>query len=122
MYRMDKVLLAAIAFTFYACSASSQGALNRAVYPLGSVGSPPGFDAPLKIGYVDLQRAINESAAGRKAKADCKAYVDKAEAQLESLKNQIEKLKEEERPGLETEYRKKLLEFERTYDSPFGHF
>lgn len=79
-----------------------------------------------KIGYVDLQRALNESEAGRKAKEDFKVQVDKLQAQLkrqkddiDSLKDQLEKksvvMKEEERANLEDEYRRKLRDFERNY-------
>jgi outer membrane protein len=79
-----------------------------------------------KIGYVDLQRALNESEAGRKAKEEFKVQVDKLQAQLkkqkdeiESLKDQLDKkslvMKEDERGGLEEEYRKKLRDFERNY-------
>ena len=79
-----------------------------------------------KIGYVDLQRALNESEAGKKAKEDFKVQVDKLQAQLkrqkdeiDSLKDQLEKksvvMKEEERANLEDEYRRKLRDFERNY-------
>ena len=79
-----------------------------------------------KIGYVDLQRALNESEAGKKAKEEFKVQVDKLQAQLkkqkdeiDSLKDQLEKksvvMKEEERGNLEEDYRKKLRDFERNY-------
>jgi len=79
-----------------------------------------------KIGYVDLQRALNESEAGKKAKEEFKVQVDKLQAQLkkqkdaiDSLKEQLEKkslvMKEEERSNLEEDYRKKLRDFERNY-------
>ena len=79
-----------------------------------------------KIGYVDLQRALNESESGKKAKEDFKVQVDKLQAQLkrqkddiDSLKEQLEKksvvMKEEERANLEDEYRRKLRDFERNY-------
>jgi outer membrane protein len=79
-----------------------------------------------KIGYVDLQRALNESEAGKKAKEDFKVQVDKLQAQLkrqkdeiDSLKDQLEKksvvMKEAERSNLEDEYRRKLRDFERNY-------
>ena len=79
-----------------------------------------------KIGYVDLQRALNESDAGKKAKEEFKVQVDKLQAQLkkqkdeiDSLKNQLDKkslvMKEEERNNLEEDYRKKLRDFERNY-------
>jgi outer membrane protein len=79
-----------------------------------------------KIGYVDLQRALNESDAGRKAKEEFKVQVDKLQAQLkkqkdeiDSLKDQLDKkslvMKEEERNNLEEDYRKRLRDFERNY-------
>lgn len=79
-----------------------------------------------KIGYVDLQRALNESDAGKKAKEEFKVQVDRLQASLkkqkdeiDSLKDQLEKkslvMKEQERGNLEDEYRKKLRDFERNY-------
>ena len=79
-----------------------------------------------KIGYVDLQRALNESEAGKKAKEEFKVQVDKLQGQLkkqkdeiDNLKEQLEKkalvMKEEERANLEDDYRKKLRDFERNY-------
>lgn len=79
-----------------------------------------------KIGYVDLQRALNESEAGKKAKEEFKVQVDKLQAQLkkqkddiDALKDQLEKkavvMKEEERGNLEEDYRRKLRDFERNY-------
>ncbi len=86
----------------------------------------PLWASEVKIGYVDLQRALNESNRGKKAKDEFKAEVEKLQAQLkrkrdqlESLKEQLEKksavMKEEERANLEEEYRKKLRDFERDY-------
>ena len=83
-------------------------------------------EAPPKIGYVDLQRALNESEAGRKAKEEFKVQVDKLQAQLkrqkdeiDSLKDQLEKksvmMKDDQRANLEDEYRRKLRDFERNY-------
>ena len=79
-----------------------------------------------KIGYVDLQRALNESEAGKRAKEEFKAQVDKLQGSLkkqkdeiDSMKDQLEKkslvMKEEERGNLEEDYRKKLRDFERNY-------
>jgi outer membrane protein len=80
----------------------------------------------LKIGYVDLQRALNESDAGKKAKERFKTQVDKLQGdlkkqkdQLDSLKEQIEKkssvMKEEESGNLQKDYEKKLRDFDRNY-------
>jgi outer membrane protein len=79
-----------------------------------------------KIGYVDLQRALNESDAGKKAKEEFKVEVDKLQARLKKQKDEIDNLKEQlekkslvvkesERGNLEDEYRKKLRDFERNY-------
>jgi outer membrane protein len=80
----------------------------------------------IKIGYVDLQRALNDSAAGQKAKEEFKRQVDrlqvdlkKQKEELESLKEQLEKkalvMKEEDRRNLEKDYQKRLRDFERSY-------
>jgi outer membrane protein len=79
-----------------------------------------------KIGYVDLQRALNESEAGKKAKEEFKVQVDKLQStlkkqkdEIDGLKDQLEKkslvMKEEERGNMEEQYRKKLRDFERNY-------
>ena len=94
---------------------------------IGMLSSPAVVQAQnLKIGYVDLQKALNESEAGKKAKETFKAEVDRMEQSLErrkteveKLKNELEKkgllLKEEERDSLERDYRQKLRDFERQY-------
>jgi outer membrane protein len=80
----------------------------------------------IKLGYVDLQRALNDSEAGKSAKEKFKAEVDKAEQSLEKRKTEVEKLKDElekkglllnvdQRDALERDYRDKLGEFERVY-------
>jgi len=79
-----------------------------------------------KIGYVDLQRALNESDTGKKAKEEFKVQVDKLQASLkkqkdeiDGLKDQLDKksmvMKEEERANLEDDYRRKMRDFERNY-------
>ncbi len=80
----------------------------------------------LKIGYVDLQRALNNSKAGERARERFKAEVEKMEARLQKRKKEVEKLKEElEKKGLllnqeqqeamARDYRQKLRDFERLY-------
>lgn len=72
----------------------------------------------IKIGFVDIQKAINESQAGKKAKEKFQVQVKKVEAELlkekqdvERLKSDFEKksplLKEEEKRNLERELQKK---------------
>jgi len=80
----------------------------------------------LRIGYVDLQKALNESEAGKQAKEKFKGEVDRMEQSLEKRKQEVEKLKdelekkglllkEEERESLERDYRQKMRDFERQY-------
>jgi outer membrane protein len=82
--------------------------------------------AETKIGYVDLQRALNESDTGKKAKEEFKVQVDKLQGKLKKQKDEIDNLKDrlekkslvmkdEERGNLEEDYRKKLRDFERDY-------
>ncbi|HVM98133.1 MAG TPA: OmpH family outer membrane protein [Candidatus Acidoferrales bacterium] len=84
------------------------------------------FADGVKVAYVDLQRALNESDAGKKAKDDFKVVVDKVQAGLkkkkdaiDALKEQLDKkalvMKDEERANLEEDYRKKMRDFERDY-------
>jgi outer membrane protein len=81
----------------------------------------------LKLGYVDLQKALNEPEAGKKAKEPFKGEMERTEQGLEKRKNEVEKLKEElekkglllreeERDNLERDYRQKLRDFERSYN------
>jgi outer membrane protein len=80
----------------------------------------------LKVGTVNLQRALNECDAGKKAKETFKGQVDKLQADLNKQKSEIEKikdevekkgmvLKEEERKNIERDYQRKLRDFQRTY-------
>ncbi len=78
----------------------------------------------IKIGVVDLQRAIVQSEKGKKAKSELdkefqqkKREIDKKKAQLEELRNQLEKeaaiLSEKAKKEKEKEYREKLKELQR---------
>ena len=80
----------------------------------------------LKIGFVDLQRALNDSSSGQKAKKDFKKQVDRMQEKLKSQKDRLEGLKaelekkalvmkEEERRELEKDYQRELRDFERSY-------
>jgi outer membrane protein len=90
-----------------------------------------GATAQLKVGYVDLQRALNESEAGKQAKERFKVQVDRLQVdlkkkkdQLDSLKEQLEKkasvMKEEEARNLQKDYERKLRDFERSYKDSQG--
>ncbi len=79
----------------------------------------------IKIGYLDVQRAVAESAAGKRAGDRFQAQVKKAEADtlkerqdIERLRSDIEKkgplLKEEERRNLEADFQKRSVTLQRT--------
>lgn len=83
--------------------------------------------AEVKIGYVDLQRALNESAAGKKAKEDFRGQVDRLESQLKGKKEELDKLKSDletkgtvmadaQRKKLETEFEQKRLDLKRRFE------
>jgi outer membrane protein len=78
----------------------------------------------IKIGFVDIQRVIAESQAGKQAKERFQAQIKKAEADvakerqdLEKLRADIDKkgplLKEEERRNLEAEFQKRSVALQR---------
>lgn len=79
----------------------------------------------IKIGFIDIQRAITESASGKKAKARFDVQVKKAESdllkekqELERLKSDFDKkgplLKEDERRNLEADLQRRYLQYQRT--------
>jgi outer membrane protein len=78
----------------------------------------------VKIGFIDVQRAVSESQAGKRAKDRFQAQVKKAEAdmlkekqELERLKNDLDKkgplMKEEERRNLEADLQKRYVTYQR---------
>lgn len=78
-----------------------------------------------KIGFVDIQRVIAESQAGKRARERFQAQVKKAEADvlkerqdLERMKAELDKkgplLKDEERRNLETDLQKRSVTLQRT--------
>lgn len=80
----------------------------------------------IKVGYVDLQQALNSSAAGERAKDSFKSEVERMEqvlekrrAKVEKLKGELEKkallLRDDERVALQRDYRQELRDFERLY-------
>jgi outer membrane protein len=79
----------------------------------------------LKVGFVDIQRVIADSAAGKRAKERFQAQIKKAEADiqkerldLDRLKADIEKkgplLKDEERRNMESDLQKRSVSLQRT--------
>src|SRR5881628_3769267 len=83
--------------------------------------------AELKIGVVDMQRALNECDAGKKAKDQVKAKFEKSQDQLRKQREDIDRMKEdydkkalvlreEERRNLEKDLESRSLEFKRKYE------
>lgn len=86
--------------------------------------STPLLAADAKIGYVDLQKALNNSAAGKAAKekiaAKVKGYegqIDQKQKELKKLKDDLDKqgllLSDETRGGKERDYQQKLKDLQR---------
>ena len=84
-----------------------------------------GQDAKIKIGYIDLQRAISESEAGKKAKERFQSEVKRAEGdflkekqEIERLKGELDKkgalLRDEERNNLEKEIQRRYVGYQRS--------
>lgn len=55
----------------------------------------PGYSAELKIGYANLQKALNECKAGQNAKDTLQAEAKKLEKDLDAKQEELKKLKEE---------------------------
>lgn len=79
----------------------------------------------IKIGFVDIQRVIAESQAGKQARGRFQAHVKKAEADvlkerqdIERMKSELDKkgplLKEEERRNLEADLQKRSVNLQRS--------
>lgn len=78
-----------------------------------------------KIGFVDIQRAIAESASGKRAKERFQAQVKKAEGDLLKEKQELDRLKsdldkkgqlmrEDERRTMEADLQKRVVNYQRT--------
>lgn len=79
----------------------------------------------VKIGFIDMQRAMNESETGRRAREKLQVEFKKAEAdllkeeeELKRLRSDIDKkgtlLREEERKNLEKEFQRRYVGFQRS--------
>ena len=82
--------------------------------------------AEMKFAYVDVQRALNECDAGKKAKAEFQGRVTSLEGRLQRQQNEVQALKDEiekkgmlmtdnERQSKQDAYVAKLKNFERDY-------
>ena len=94
-------------------------ALVLGAAPLGAVEQ--------KIGVVDMQRALNECDAGKRAKDQVKAKFEHSQNQLKKQREDLDRLKEdyerkatvlkdEERRNLEKDLESRGLEFKRKYE------
>jgi outer membrane protein len=84
----------------------------------------PAWGQQLKIGLIDIQRAINDSQAGKAAKDRLQAQVKKAEADMNRERQEIEKaktdfdkkgplLKEDDRRRIEGDLQKRIVNYQR---------
>ncbi|HVC45592.1 MAG TPA: OmpH family outer membrane protein [Candidatus Binataceae bacterium] len=82
--------------------------------------------ADMRLAYVDIQRALNDSHNGKTAKAAFRGHLDHVQAQLvgeqaevQRLKDEIEKkgplMEPDQRQNLENDYAKKLRDFQDDY-------
>ncbi|MFH2012933.1 MAG: OmpH family outer membrane protein [Pseudomonadota bacterium] len=87
----------------------------------------------VKIGYIDLQSALNMSDAGKEAKKMFSEKAEKVQKTLEAKQDELKKLKEslekqnlilseKARTEKEKEYQKKLKDFERLYKDSSDEF
>ncbi len=90
---------------------------------VGLVASPV-MAAGQKIGYVDLQKALNLSAAGKEAKEKIKTKVQSYDAEVKARQEELKKLKEdlekqamllseEARNAKERDYQQKVKDYQR---------
>ena len=88
------------------------------------IAATPAFAADLKLGYIDMQRALNASEAGKEAKEQLAARVKKYQEEINTKQEEIKKLKDElEKQGMllsetvraakEKDYQQRLKEFQR---------
>jgi outer membrane protein len=102
-------------------------ALVLAMATGGVVGSGALEAAEFRIAVVDMQRALNECEAGKRAKEQVKAKFEKSQDQLRRQRESLDKmkedydrkalvLKEEERRNLEKDLENRTLEFKRKYE------
>jgi outer membrane protein len=62
-----------------------------AIFAALLLGSSPVFAEELKVGYVDMQRALNETEDGRKAKAQLKKEFDQKQKELDEQQEELKK-------------------------------
>jgi outer membrane protein len=104
----------------------SRGVLCGMAMLLAWAGAVPAR-AEVKIGVVDMQRALNECNAGKKAKDEVRRKFEKAQNELKTQRENLDRmrenydkkalvLKEDERRNLEKDLEARSLEFKRKYE------
>ena len=106
-----------------------RGRLRRAVAVVGvtvlAIATPAW--AEVTIGVVDMQRALNECNAGKKAKDEVRRKFERAQNELKRQREELDRmresydkkalvLKEEERRSLEKDLEVRSLDFKRKYE------
>jgi outer membrane protein len=100
--------------------------LGAVIIALALFASGQALAAEQKIGYADLQRALNECEAGMKAKDDLKNEAEKLESELNKEQESLKKLKNEldtkgavwnkdTRDSKEKEFRARSAEFQKRF-------
>ena len=93
----------------------------------GVLGVTAARAADLRVAVVDMQRALNECEAGKKAKDQVKGKFEKSQEQLKRQREDLDRLKEdydrkalvlkeEERRNLEKDLENRSLDFKRRYE------
>jgi outer membrane protein len=82
--------------------------------------------AELKVAFVDMQRALNDSNAGKKAKSQFRVEIGRLQSKLQRQQEEVQALKDEldrkgplmrdeERRNLQDDYARKLRDFQNSY-------
>ncbi|HIJ94139.1 MAG TPA: OmpH family outer membrane protein [Desulfuromonadales bacterium] len=98
--------------------------LILAVFVMTLLTAASGFAAETKLGYIDMQRALNGSEAGKEAKEQLATRVKKYQDEINVKQEDLKRLKEElEKQGMllsesarvtkEKDYQNKLKDFQR---------
>ncbi len=88
--------------------------------------STAAVSAEFKVAFVDMQRALNDSEAGHKAKNEFRSEImrlqsklQRQQSEVQGLKDELDKkgmlMRDEERRNLQDEYAEKARDFERAY-------
>src|SRR5579885_1024605 len=97
-----------------------------AILTVMSLVSTAAASSEIKIAFVDMQRALNDSNAGKKAKGEFRSEITRLQNKLQRQQQEVQALKDElerkgplmrddERRNLQDDYTRKLRDFERAY-------